>query len=84
MLFLLDLLTTRGASGLTPKPEWALMGVGSAGGVLAFGAARPSVLGPAGDLARPRGFVSPAAGPCRKRAAKIERGIGFAGGSGDA
>ncbi|MFO1114357.1 MAG: hypothetical protein U1E28_01615 [Beijerinckiaceae bacterium] len=39
MLFSLDSLTTRGASGLTPKPEWALMGaLEAAGGVLAFGA----------------------------------------------
>lgn len=39
MLFSLDSLTTRGASGLTPEPKWALMGaLEAAGGVLVFGA----------------------------------------------
>ncbi len=39
MLFSLDSMTTRGASGLTPQPKWALMGaLEAAGGVLVFGA----------------------------------------------
>jgi hypothetical protein len=39
MLFSLDSMTTRGASGLTPAPHWVMMGALEATcGVLAFGA----------------------------------------------
>jgi hypothetical protein len=39
MLFSLDSMTTRGASGLSPAPHWRLMGaIEAACGVLAFGA----------------------------------------------